>query len=110
VWFRTQEVGDNVILNLLADMNLERSEIHRVGESLIRSPTVRRIVVNLHHVEFLSSTFLNRLILLRKSVLAAEGKLILCGLNPVIQEIFETSKLDSLFDLSGNTEEAMGSP
>jgi anti-anti-sigma regulatory factor len=43
------------------------------------------------------------MILLRRSVLAAEGKLVLCGLNPVIKEIFEASRLDDLFDLSGSS-------
>jgi len=86
-------------------MDLERSDIHRVGELIIQSrPVSPSIVVNFHHVEFISSTFLNRLVLLRKTVLAAKGKLALCGLNAVIQEIFEVSKLDELFDLSGNTD------
>jgi anti-sigma B factor antagonist len=75
-----------------------------VGELILLSrPGSSRIVVSFHNVEFISSTFLNRMILLRRSVLAAEGKLVLCGLNPVIKEIFEASRLDDLFDLSGSS-------
>jgi len=90
-----------VIINLMHDMQVETADIERVGELLIGSRQAPSVVVNFNNVEFVSSTFLNRLILLRKSVHAADGRLTLCGLNPVIQEIFEACKLDSLFGLTG---------
>jgi len=100
-WFHTQVLDDAVIINLMHDMKLETAEIERVGEFLVRSREVPSIIVNFHNVDFVSSTFLNRLILLRKSVQAADGKLTLCGLNPVMQEIFEACRLNTLFDMSG---------
>jgi anti-anti-sigma factor len=100
-WFHTQDLDDAVIINLMRDMKLEKAEIERVGEFLVRSRPAPSIIVNFHNVEFVSSTFLNRLILLRKTVEAADGKLTLCGLNPVIQEIFEACRLHTLFEISG---------
>jgi anti-sigma B factor antagonist len=98
-WFRMQDIDDAIMLNLMADMNLETSEIDRVGEFLVQFRTAPRILVNLHNVEFISSTFLNRLIALQKTLHEAQGTLKLRGLNPVIREIFEINKLDGIFDL-----------
>jgi anti-anti-sigma factor len=100
-WFHTQELDDAIIINLMHDMKLETAEIERVGEFLLRSHQAPSIIVNFHNVEFVSSTFLNRLILLRKSVQAADGRLTLCGCNPVIQEIFEACRLNTMFEMSG---------
>lgn len=100
-WFHTQELDDAVIINLMSDVKLETAEIERVGEYLIQSRPVPSIIVNFHNVEFVSSTFLNRLIRLQKKIEAANGKLKLYGYNPVIQEIFEACRLNTLFDMSG---------
>ena len=99
VWFRLQELEDGLLLNLLADMNPERAEIERVGRLLVQSHPKPRIIVNFYNVEFISSTFLNRLIQLHQTVESADGRLKLSGMNPVIREIFEINKLDGLFGL-----------
>jgi len=98
-WFRMQDIDDALMLNLMADLNLETSEIDRVGKFLVKFYTAPRILLNLHNVEFISSTFLNRLIVLQNTVQAAKGTLKLRGLNPVIREIFQVNKLDGMFDL-----------
>jgi anti-anti-sigma regulatory factor len=47
------------------------------------------------------------LIVLRKTVHGAGGKVILCGMNQVIREILRINKLDQVFDLSDDTDEAL---
>ena len=98
-WFRMQDIDDAIMLNLMADMNLERAEIERVGKFLVQYHTSPHILLNFHAIEFISSTFLNGLIALQRTVQSAQGTLKLRGLNPVIREIFAINKLEGLFDL-----------
>lgn len=107
-WFRMQQIDDAIILNLLANMNPERAEIDRVGQLLVHSRDAPHIILNFHKIDFISSTFLNRLIVLRRTVHNASGKVILCGMNQVIREILQINKLIHLFDLSDDTDEALG--
>jgi len=103
-----QPVDDAVILNLFVDMDPERAEIERVGEWLIRSRAAPHIIVNFHKIEYVSSTFVNGLIVLYKRVQSAGGKVIFCGMNQVIREIIRINRLDQIFDLSDDTDEALG--
>lgn len=107
LWFRMQQVDNAVILNLLANMDPERAEIDRVGQLLVRSRNAPHVIVNFHNVDFISSTFVNGLIVLRRTVHNAGGKTILCGMNPVIREILRINRLDHLFDLSDDADEAL---
>ncbi|MBC8874370.1 MAG: STAS domain-containing protein [Planctomycetes bacterium] len=109
LWFRMQPVDDAVILNLFVDMDPERAEIERVGEWLINSRAALHIIVNFHKVEYVSSTFVNGLIVLYKKVQGAGGKVVFCGMNQVIREIIRINRLDQIFDLSDDTDEALES-
>lgn len=99
-WFRMQQVEDAIILNLLTEMNPERAEIDRVGELLVKSYPAPHIILNFHSIDFISSTFLNRLLVLHRTVTGAGGQVIMCGMNQVIREIVRINRLDQLFDLS----------
>jgi len=109
-WFHRQDTGDCVILNLMANLDLENADLERVGELLIEATPAPHIVLNLSNVEFVSSTFLGRLLALQKRVDAAQGKLVLCGMNPVVREIFQVTKLESFFHFSDDVPSAGGSP
>ena len=98
-WFRIQEFGNTVVINVLPSLDLEYSDIARVVEFLICRRTEIHVVVNLSLVQFIGSTFLDRLILSKKKLATANGKLILCGFNPVVAEIFRVTKLDGFFEI-----------
>ncbi len=99
VWFRIQEFGHTVIINVLPSLDLERSDIARVVEFLIRRRTETRVVVNLSLVQYIGSTFLDRLIIAKKKLAAANGRFVLCGCNPVVEEILRVTKLDGFFEI-----------
>jgi anti-sigma B factor antagonist len=58
-----------------------------------------RLVVDFTDVNLVSSTLLSKLILLQRRVEASRGKLRLCDLSPIIQQVFRTSNLDRLFSI-----------
>lgn len=95
-------MGDLVILNFLPSMNPEQADFTQVGGWLVRSEGPSSVVLNFANVEFVSSTFLGRLVALQKRLKGAERKLTLCGLNDVVKEIFEITKLEDLFEFSSD--------
>jgi anti-sigma B factor antagonist len=58
-----------------------------------------RLVLDFTDVNLVSSTLLSKLILLQRRVAASNGKLRLCEMSPVIQQVFRTSNLDRLFTI-----------
>ncbi len=106
VWFRTQEMKDFVILNLMPSMDPEHADFEPVGGWLVRSDGPSRVIINFANVEFVSSTFLGRLLALQKRLKSAERKLTLCALNEVVREIFQITKLEGFFDFSDDQEQA----
>jgi anti-sigma B factor antagonist len=100
VWFRKQEMDDFVILNLLPGMDPEHADFERIGEWLVRSDNPPNVVVNFANVEFVSSTFLGHLMVLQKKLNRAERKVTLSGLNEVVRQLFQITKLESMFEFS----------
>ena len=99
LWFRTRTVDSLIIVDLTADLNPEEAAVDDLADLLtqkIRSP---RLLLNMKEIDFVTSTFLNRLLVLRRKIQDTRGRLLLCNLNPVIQEIFEVSGLGGLFDI-----------
>ena len=58
-----------------------------------------RLVLDFTDVNLVSSTLLSKLILLQRRVATSDGKLRLCEMSPVIQQVFRTSNLDRLFTI-----------
>jgi anti-anti-sigma factor len=83
-------------------MSPERADIDRVGRFVIDARTSPHIIVNLAHVRFVSSTFVNRFLSLLKTVNAAQGKLTLCGVNPAVRDVFRLMNLEPLFDFGSS--------
>jgi anti-sigma B factor antagonist len=65
------------------------------------------VLLNFVDVEFLSSAALGKLITLDKKVKAAGGKLKLCNIRPQIYEVFAITKLNKLFEIKDNQDEAV---
>jgi len=56
-----------------------------------------RLVLDFSEVGLISSSLLSKLILLQRRVDGTRGRLRLCELSPVLQQVFRTSNLDRLF-------------
>lgn len=97
-WLRIQQASDPVILDLLPNIDLEAADLVGLGRAFMGSGLAPHLVLNLHLLQFVSSSFVAGLLALQKAVRAANGRLVLCGANPVIREIFQIMNLDSYFD------------
>jgi anti-anti-sigma factor len=63
------------------------SEVDRAG--------VNRVVIDLQHARYLSSVAFWPLLSLRRQLIDAGGRLIICGLSGDIEDIFMTTKMIS---------------
>jgi anti-anti-sigma factor len=97
-----QDIDGAVILTLMPGMRPERDAIDRIGGLVVEAKTSPHIIVNLAHVRFVSSTFINRFLSLLQTVNAAQGKLTLCGVSPAIRDVFRLMNLEPLFDFGSS--------
>jgi len=69
------------------------------------SDGARKLILDLNAVSFMDSTGLGVLVSLLKMI-GSEGSLAVAGPQPAVRRLFELTKLDSLFRLTGSVEEA----
>jgi anti-anti-sigma factor len=86
----------------------EPRDVERLVGSLIRSGRIARVLLNLSKLDYLSSLLLARFVAMNRQIRAAGGTLYLCGLHPVVREIFETVGLAKSFQIVDREEDALG--
>ena len=65
------------------------------------------LVIDLSDVQYVSSAGLRIFMLASREVKPRNGKISLCGLQPVVREIFEISKFSLLFPIHDRIEDAL---
>ena len=64
---------------------------------LLESDPQQKIVIDFQRVELMSSAMLGVLVRLYRDLAENGGRMVLCGLQPPIQKVFELTRLDQLF-------------
>ena len=65
------------------------------------------ILVDLSHVDFMTSTGLSAMLVVAKRVEDIAGKFAICSLNKDLQSVFEISGFDSILDVYPSVDEAL---
>jgi anti-sigma B factor antagonist len=89
---------------------IDAANIQEMGEelfSLVEKEGATALVLSFVNVDFLSSAALNKLIMLNTKLKAAGGKMRLCGLKPEILEVFTITKLNKVFDIKTDENDAL---
>ena len=105
-----EEIGDVTVAWLTDRKVLEAAHIEAVGDqltALVNDPARKKLVVNFDKVEFMSSAALGMLVTLQRKARAAAVKLVLCGIDPQILEVFKLTKLDKQFVIRADDQEAL---
>ena len=100
--FNLRHEGGVAIVTLLERKILGEVEVQRLGEqlyALVDQEGCKKILISFRQVQYLSSEANGKLITLNKKLNRADGRLILCEINPQIFEMFELTKLNKLFDI-----------
>ena len=110
-------VGGGVVLSAFIGARRDATAIPRqaarvhptTAAALPNDGTPIRLVVDFSDVNLISSTLLSKLILLQRRIDGSHGKMRLCELSPVIQQVFRTSNLDRLFRIDRDQRTALDS-
>lgn len=104
------EVGDVTVVHFRDHKIIEDMGIQELGLELfqlVEAEGRKKIVLNFALVDFLSSAALGKLISLDKKVKTHGGKLRLCNIRREIYEVFAITKLNRLFDMKNDEEDAL---
>ncbi len=74
--------------------------------ALIRSGC-RQMVIDLKHIQYISSAGFRALLIARKQSAETEGKLVLCGLSAEVRRLFDLSAFTEMFTICGTREEGL---
>ena len=105
-----EDINDVTVVNFIDKKILDEQNIQIIGEqlfSLVDTEGVKKMLLNFQNVEYLSSAALGKLITLNKKMQQAGGKLVLCNIDPQIYEVFEITRLDKLFKIKKDEQEAL---
>lgn len=82
-------------------------EVDRVVEALARNTPEGRVIFDLSLLDIVSSSLIARLVTLSKDVRSLGGEFYLSGLRPVVRETFDRLRLNRVFDIMDNDEQAI---
>lgn len=105
-----ETIGDVTVARFADKKILDEGNIQMIGNqlfSLIEEEGVRRLILDFSNVEYLSSAALGKLITLEKKMKANKGKLRLCSIRPEIYEVFEITRLNKMFDIRKDVDDAL---
>ena len=81
----------------LFDDRTVREAAEQIAVSLPNDGTPIYVIIDFSEVTLISSIVLSKLILIQRRIDATRGKLRLCELSPILQQVFRTANLDRLF-------------
>jgi len=91
---------------------LDEANIQQIGAEITRivdSKTSPKVLISFTNVDHLSSAALGTLITINNRVRSKDGQLRLANIDPQIHEVFKITKLDKLFQIHEDTQQALAS-
>jgi anti-sigma B factor antagonist len=102
--------GQVVVATLTDEKILDDRQLEGLEGSFLplieQNPKIQ-LIIDFGYVKFLTSSVLGLLIRISKKVYETDGKLRLCSINPKILEIFKITRLDKIFEIYPDVDEAM---
>jgi anti-anti-sigma factor len=108
IWYEKRVIDGVTVLDVSSGMVAINTDIERVSKTLTIGSEPPRVILNLSRLKFISSAFVAGMIAMQKRVRAAGGRLILCGMHPIVRETLHGARLDTFFDIRDSVEEALG--
>lgn len=105
-----RNANDGVILDISGDIDLANSPAMRkvlLGE--IKEKHTRKVYLNLKNVRYIDSSGIASLVEGLKASRDNGARMILYGLSPSVREVMELSRLQKIFEIYDNEEQALSS-
>lgn len=105
-----RKVGAITVLEITEPRIFEGSSFAAIRRDLLEAvgpPAGRRFVLDFKAVELMSSEMLGLLITVYRDVSESGGRLVLAGVRPVVLKVFQVTRLDQLFRIESDVEQAV---
>jgi len=106
----TTREHQGILIIEIVDVRLTQEiDIQEMGSDLINylnETKLDKVLLNFKNVKRMASSMIGKLNMLRKKAIAEKIDLRLCCLSNDIKEVFELTKLDTIFDIYASEEEA----
>ncbi|GMV97658.1 MAG: STAS domain-containing protein [Phycisphaerae bacterium] len=109
---KTRKQGNVTLVEFEDRKILEEHVINLIGERLaeiVETQNEPRLLLDFRNVEHLSSAALGMLITLKKQLDDRQGRMALANIHAQILEVFKITRLNKLFNIQNNTEDAIQS-
>ena len=110
-WLEREDLGEVTVVRLKAKFPDEHAirEVFDPVYTIVDGLGRNRLILNLAAAEYLPSVALGKIVMLNRKVQVGRGRLALCQLTPLVQEVFESTHLNQLFNIYPTEQEAMQS-
>ena len=102
--------GDAVVASFDRPNLTEDENIEQLGHelfSLVDQFDCRKVVLNLSAVEYVTSSFLGKMITLHRKLHRKEGKLVICHVHGGVADVMRTSRLLDYFHVTDSLDRAL---
>ena len=104
-----RKAGDVNVLDFDGNLDTNSSPAAESEVNRLLEEGCRQILFNFSDLNFISSSGLRILLATAKKLKIDNGKMVVCGLNDVVQEVFDISGFASILNLATTEEEALAS-
>jgi anti-sigma B factor antagonist len=102
-------IGDVTVVDIEGKMNTGTSPDADVFLGQLISAGANRLLLNMKGVDYISSSGLRVVLSTGKKLNVSKGKLVFCGLNTSVGEVFRVSGFNSIFPVFDSEQEALDS-
>ena len=105
-----EHVGDVAVVRFMDHTIMDEQTCQAIGDQLlglVDESGRTKLLLNFENVERMSSAALSKLITLNKKIKGADGRLVLCSIDPKVREAFKVTYLDKLITICGDEQEAL---
>ena len=103
-----RRVGDAIIVAVNGEIDLHNSpELRQTLLNALGAKPPKKFVLNLSQVPYMDSSAVAVLVELLQKMRPTGGQVFLVGLQPRVKGLLEIARLDSIFSLKANEDEAL---
>ncbi len=104
---KTEHLSGAVVIAISGDIDLAGSPTLRQEVRKAASEKPERLIINLAEVGYMDSSGVATLVEAMQLTRRGNSKLVLCGLQTRVRSVFEIARLDSIFTIVANLDDAL---
>lgn len=104
----TTDIADGLVVHPAGDIDFSRSpNLRNELMQLMQNKSPAKLVINLAKVEYMDSSGVATLVEAMQMQSKRKGRLVLCQLQPKVESIFKISRLDMVFTIVNDEQQAV---